>query len=310
MRVRTLLTTATGASTGQQNSTASRTMTIRRGSEARAEACRTRSTRLSFSRAAGWTRSCGAMSLCRPQSLHRRLAMRPGRLARSARTRLPDSRMSCIAHRLRSRPARASILSVKNPHRGTLWPAAGHEDGMHRSRPNCCIPGRGEPVRDGVVVLDGPGSATRAGPTAPASPGAAVAQGQTVMPGMWDCHGHFFGTRTFDLGRLPLEPLPLRGARCARDLRAALDAGITSVREVGGLGIYLARAVDEGVLDGPAIYAAGAILSYHRRARRPALLPAGLDRAIRPPLAASCGWPTGRTSACAPSGSSCAATRS
>jgi imidazolonepropionase-like amidohydrolase len=33
------------------------------------------------------------------------------------------------------------------------------------------------------------------------------------------------------------------------------------VREVGGLGIDLARAVDEGVLDGPAIYAAGAILS-------------------------------------------------
>ena len=58
-----------------------------------------------------------------------------------------------------------------------------------------------------------------------------------------------------------MEPEPLRAARCARDLRAALDAGITSVREVGGLGVYLARAVGEGVLDGPAIYAAGAILS-------------------------------------------------
>src|SRR5262249_62061337 len=38
-------------------------------------------------------------------------------------------------------------------------------------------------------------------------------------------------------------------------------AGITSVREVGGLGVHLARAVAEGVLEGPAIYAAGAILS-------------------------------------------------
>jgi imidazolonepropionase-like amidohydrolase len=81
------------------------------------------------------------------------------------------------------------------------------------------------------------------------------------MPGMWDCHGHFLGTRTFDLAQLVLEPLALRGARSARDLRAALDAGVTSVREVGGLGIYLARAVAEGVLEGPAIYAAGAILS-------------------------------------------------
>jgi imidazolonepropionase-like amidohydrolase len=55
--------------------------------------------------------------------------------------------------------------------------------------------------------------------------------------------------------------VPLRAARCARDLAAALRAGITSVREVGGLGIHLARAVAEGVLDGPAIYAAGSILS-------------------------------------------------
>jgi imidazolonepropionase-like amidohydrolase len=60
---------------------------------------------------------------------------------------------------------------------------------------------------------------------------------------------------------LPQEPLALRGARSARDLRAALDAGITSVREVGGLGVYLARAVAEGVLDGPAIYGAGSVLS-------------------------------------------------
>src|SRR5262249_14883473 len=72
---------------------------------------------------------------------------------------------------------------------------------------------------------------------------------------------HFLGTRTFDLGRLPLEPLALRAARCARDLRNTIDAGVTSVREVGGLGAELARAVAEGVLDGPAVYAAGAVLS-------------------------------------------------
>jgi imidazolonepropionase-like amidohydrolase len=133
---------------------------------------------------------------------------------------------------------------------------------MRRIEAEVLIPGRGEPVRDGVVVLEG----TRigyAGPAgmAPPTPGAEVWRAVAVMPGMWDCHGHFLGSRTFDLGRLPLEPLALRGARSARDLRAALDAGVTSVREVGGLGVDLARAVTEGVLDGPAIYAAGAILS-------------------------------------------------
>jgi imidazolonepropionase-like amidohydrolase len=49
--------------------------------------------------------------------------------------------------------------------------------------------------------------------------------------------------------------------RSVGDLRAALDVGVTSVREVGGLGLFLARAVAEGVVEGPSIYAAGAILS-------------------------------------------------
>ena len=133
---------------------------------------------------------------------------------------------------------------------------------MQRIEADLLIPGRGEPVTDGVVVLDGP-RIGYAGPAsgAPQAPDAEVSRAAAVMPGMWDCHGHFMGSRTFDLGHLPLEPLPLRGARSARDLRAALDAGITSVREVGGLGVYLTSAVEEGVLDGPAIYAAGAILS-------------------------------------------------
>ena len=133
---------------------------------------------------------------------------------------------------------------------------------MERIEAELLIPGGGEPVSDGVVIIDD-SAISYAGPAgqAPATPAASVHQAGTVMPGMWDCHGHFLGTRTLDLGRLPLDPVPLRAARCARDLAAALRAGITSVREVGGLGVHLARAVTEGVLEGPAIYAAGAILS-------------------------------------------------
>src|SRR5579859_5769078 len=109
---------------------------------------------------------------------------------------------------------------------------------MHRIEAELLIPGRGEPVPDAAVVLDGT-RISYAGPaaSAPGTPGASVSRAATVMPGMWDCHGHFFGARTFDLGRVALEPLALRAARSARDLRAALDAGVTSVREVGGLGI-------------------------------------------------------------------------
>jgi imidazolonepropionase-like amidohydrolase len=146
------------------------------------------------------------------------------------------------------------IISIANPIR--------EEPLMHRIEADLLIPGRGDPVRDGVVLLDGERIAY-AGPRGPApdTPGVPVLRVPTVLPGLWDCHGHFLGLRTFDLDRLPMEPLPLRAARCTRDLRAALDAGITSVRDVGGLGVYLTRAVAEGVLDGPSIYGAGAILS-------------------------------------------------
>ena len=133
---------------------------------------------------------------------------------------------------------------------------------MERIDAGLLIPGRGEPVRDATVLIDG-ARITYAGlaGSAPAAPGAAVHSAATVLPGLWDCHGHFMGSRAMDLARLPQEPTALRAARSARDLANALNAGITSVREVGGLGIYLAQAVREGLLDGPSIYPAGAVLS-------------------------------------------------
>ena len=133
---------------------------------------------------------------------------------------------------------------------------------MERINAGLLIPGRGEPVRDATVLIDG-GRISYAGPaaSAPATPGAAARSAATVLPGLWDCHGHFMGSRALDLARLPQEPTPLRAARSARDLTNALNAGITSVREVGGLGVYLAQAVREGLLDVPSIYAAGAVLS-------------------------------------------------
>jgi imidazolonepropionase-like amidohydrolase len=133
---------------------------------------------------------------------------------------------------------------------------------MERIEAGLLIPGDGEPVPDAVLLADGT-TICYAGPAggAPHTPEATVTTAAVVMPGMWDCHGHFLGSRSFDLTKLAQEPVALRAARSAHDLANALNAGITSVREVGGLGVYLARAVAEGLLRGPAIYAAGAILS-------------------------------------------------
>ncbi|WP_164494845.1 amidohydrolase family protein, partial [Streptomyces sp. ADI96-15] len=60
---------------------------------------------------------------------------------------------------------------------------------------------------------------------------------------------------------LPQESVALRAARITSDLRAALDAGVTSVRETGGLGIHLVRAIEEGTVQGPSVYPAGTTLS-------------------------------------------------
>jgi len=134
---------------------------------------------------------------------------------------------------------------------------------MERIEARLLIPGRGEPEPDAVVILDGATAAYSgaAGEAPPPTAADTVTRVPVVLPGLWDCHGHFAGVSTFDLRTWVTDPPALRGARCAHDLQAALAAGITSVREVGGLGVYLARAVNEGLFDGPAIYGAGAIMS-------------------------------------------------
>ena len=124
------------------------------------------------------------------------------------------------------------------------------------------IPGRGEPIPDGTVILDG-STITYAGATgdAPATPDADFVRAAAVMPGMWDCHGHFMGLRSAAIETYFTDSLQVRTARAAKDAETALQAGFTSVREAGGIGVHLARVVDEGTLLGPSIYAPGAILS-------------------------------------------------
>lgn len=123
------------------------------------------------------------------------------------------------------------------------------------------IPGKGEPataqtllVKDGRIDWIGP------------TESAAAVDGDTyrvpvLMPGMWDCHAHFTGIQASALSNVMAVPVPVAVARSVRDAALALDAGFTSIREVGGYGIYLARAIDEGAVRGPHVYAAGDLIS-------------------------------------------------
>jgi imidazolonepropionase-like amidohydrolase len=136
---------------------------------------------------------------------------------------------------------------------------------MERIEADLLIPGRGDPIRDATLLLDHDRIAY-AGPAADAPPterwpDATVTRAATVLPGLWDAHTHLLGLHTLDFSQLFSTDAAVRAARCTHSLRAALDAGVTSVREVGGLGVHLARVVDEGLIEGPAIYGAGSVIS-------------------------------------------------
>jgi imidazolonepropionase-like amidohydrolase len=125
------------------------------------------------------------------------------------------------------------------------------------------IPGRGEPTEHGTVVMDH-GEITYAGSSANAPSAAAdddVHEVPAVLPGLWDCHTHFVGMSLSSLDALATVDLVSAAARAVEDAGKVLDGGITSVRDVGGIGLRLAPVVAEGRMRGPHIHGAGRILS-------------------------------------------------
>ncbi len=124
------------------------------------------------------------------------------------------------------------------------------------------IPGRGEPILDGTVILDDTRIAY-AGPSvdAPLDAGSADVAVPVAMPGLWDCHIHF-GTPTPDeFDSTGITPPTVMASRAVDELGRTLDGGVTSVRELGGVGIELAAEIEAGRIRSPHLYGAGGIMS-------------------------------------------------
>ena len=134
---------------------------------------------------------------------------------------------------------------------------------MTRIDADVLIPGAGAPLTSATVLIDGE-TIAYVGPAAglpQEAPASADVRVPVIMPGMWDCHCHLHGIRRFGLEDMLLTPVPTAAARAAKDAEAALHAGFTSLREAGGIGIWLVPAIEEGTINGPMIYSAGSVLS-------------------------------------------------
>lgn len=120
-------------------------------------------------------------------------------------------------------------------------------------------------VRDPVILIDGD-RIVKVGPSGSLNVphGAEVidAKDLYIIPGLIDCHIHFTGS---DVGG----PTNFRESYETRLIKAAvnqtrqlLDAGFTSVMDTGGLiGLHVRNAVNEGIVPGPRIMAAGRYIS-------------------------------------------------
>lgn len=125
------------------------------------------------------------------------------------------------------------------------------------------IPGRGDPIEKGAIAYAG-GRILWVGrqshlPKEYASYN--TKEVPVLLPGFWDCHVHYLGSRSYNTEDLYKEPKALAGARGARDVFETLNGGYTSVRELGGYGILLDKAISEGYLIGPKIYSSVSVIS-------------------------------------------------
>lgn len=123
-------------------------------------------------------------------------------------------------------------------------------------------------VLHGGSVIDGTGADPRPVPLTiegehiagvgdqPAGAGTIDVDGLTVLPGLIDAHSHFGIVTMTDPNVAPA----VTAARIFRNCELALDAGFTTVRDVGGIDGGVATAVRLGLVRGPRIFPSGPLI--------------------------------------------------
>jgi imidazolonepropionase-like amidohydrolase len=95
--------------------------------------------------------------------------------------------------------------------------------------------------------------------------GAVDGAGGTVLPGLINCHVHLTNDGAPDLiGQVTHDSVTTAALRGYLNLQLTLESGVTSVRDCGaasGVALDLARAVEDGLVTGPRIRAAGRVIT-------------------------------------------------
>src|SRR5215470_1054970 len=118
-----------------------------------------------------------------------------------------------------------------------------------------------EPVRGrSVVVENGIITTVVDDARAPRGNGVDLA-GHTLLPGLINCHVHLcLGAEPDPVRPLREEPLAMTAIKALLRARQAAEAGVTTVRDLGGrdyVEIAVRRAIQEGLVTGPRVVAAG-----------------------------------------------------
>lgn len=123
--------------------------------------------------------------------------------------------------------------------------------------------GDSEVLREGLDVLVADGLIGRIAPRLETNEPVDVVDcaGRVLMPGLIDAHVHVYAAG-LNFTRIAQSPFSYLAHFAARFMRASLDRGFTTLRDVGGADVGLASALREGLLDNvPRLFYGGRAIS-------------------------------------------------
>lgn len=148
------------------------------------------------------------------------------------------------------------------------------------------------PISDATIVIDDDGRISEVGQGVQPPRGADVidVSGRTIMPGLIDNHVHFFIQVGTPMQDEALKPTTFRAFEAAERARATLDAGITSVRDLGTTPRGFKMAAQQGLIAAPRMNISTTILSQ-TGGHSDWLLPSGMEGPIASALSNKLEWP-------------------